>query len=364
MVKKITKRVGGIFGLNEVRDDLGQLKYANEQHLNTMEANIERLLRENLERFDQIERRLDKIEWQNQQLAKINSLQYESLATIAGGATADSRQRFYQTIAPAYGELRTYQLGCAKLLYKLNEICRKHDLRLWLHCGTLLGAYRNQGFIPWDDDVDTSMMRDDIQKLREILERDPKYQLTLCYDYWCSSRQLRFRTRDSENPCFVDVFIHDYSDETNTMKESAEWQERKAAIRKKFEEIDSPAMKAWREKGIIGENDQYGDEIGRLFAEYYPEPGVPKSRKSTSVMWSLDNLDVCGPKLFAWEAIFPTVTIKFEGMAYPAPRDAKGFLTSLYGDFYEIPNDLASHFQHVDQENWNITAVERFLQEK
>jgi lipopolysaccharide cholinephosphotransferase len=52
----------------------------------------------------------------------------------------------------------------------IDSICRANGLRYYLHAGTLLGAFNHQGFIPWDDDVDISLMREDYEKLLQILE--------------------------------------------------------------------------------------------------------------------------------------------------------------------------------------------------
>lgn len=65
---------------------------------------------------------------------------------------------------------REVQLGELEILKKLDELCSQLGLRYFLTYGTLLGAVRHKGFIPWDDDVDITMPRPDYEKLIEYLQ--------------------------------------------------------------------------------------------------------------------------------------------------------------------------------------------------
>ena len=75
------------------------------------------------------------------------------------------------------GNLRNVQLLYIELLRFVDNVCKKHDIDYWLEGGTLIGAVRHGGFIPWDDDIDLSIMRKDYEKLIKILpEEISKYE--------------------------------------------------------------------------------------------------------------------------------------------------------------------------------------------
>ena len=66
--------------------------------------------------------------------------------------------------------LRQCQLASLHLLHVLDRVCEENGLRYWLAFGTLLGAVRHKGFIPWDDDIDVYMTMSDFKKLSKIAD--------------------------------------------------------------------------------------------------------------------------------------------------------------------------------------------------
>lgn len=74
----------------------------------------------------------------------------------------------HEAPARAEGKLREFQVFQLDILREFKRICDEHGLRWWLAYGTLLGAARHEGFIPWDDDIDVAMPPEDYLRFREV----------------------------------------------------------------------------------------------------------------------------------------------------------------------------------------------------
>ena len=108
---------------------------------------------------------------------------------------------------PEGSTLRRAQLRMLEILKVVDDICTKHGIQYTLDGGTLIGAVRHGGFIPWDDDIDINVTREDLAKLRKILPRElPSHLVYQDYftDPYYPTLIAKVRERDSymyEEPC-------------------------------------------------------------------------------------------------------------------------------------------------------------------
>ena len=121
-------------------------------------------------------------------------------------------------------ELRKMQLLQLDMLVELDRVCRKNNIRYQIWAGTLLGAVRHRGYIPWDDDADVVMLREEYEKFKKVASQ---LNHDICYfqdhdndpDYrWGYGKLRRTGTRyvrlgqehiKCKNGVFVDIFPHD-----------------------------------------------------------------------------------------------------------------------------------------------------------
>lgn len=118
------------------------------------------------------------------------------------------------------------QLVMLDILKVIHELCEKHQIQYTLIAGTLLGAVRHKGFIPWDDDCDIAMLRKDYERFLAIAEKelpkgyflqtkktDPKFFLNFAKIRKDGTKIIEFRETGNEeyhHGIYVDIFPFDY----------------------------------------------------------------------------------------------------------------------------------------------------------
>ncbi|WP_268223506.1 LicD family protein [Sinomicrobium oceani] len=104
------------------------------------------------------------------------------------------------------GEIAQAHIVLLRMIKIFNFICQKHDIKYWLDYGTLLGAVRHNGFIPWDGDIDIGILRKDFEKFKQIVTEE-------------LPEDIFFQTVETDpyyNPFFIEAKLRDkYSSYTS-----------------------------------------------------------------------------------------------------------------------------------------------------
>lgn len=98
-----------------------------------------------------------------------------------------------------------------KLLRKIHKICLENNIKYTLHGGSLLGAVREKGFIPWDDDGDIALFRSEYEKLKNVMLQISTENFYL--DYERDKVKKIWLKQDGKPTVWVDIFIYDYISE-------------------------------------------------------------------------------------------------------------------------------------------------------
>lgn len=130
----------------------------------------------------------------------------------------------YALVRAYAGKLERIKQLEMDIMREIDRICKQHNIRYFLVGGSLLGAVRHQGYIPWDDDLDIGMLREDFEKFREICprelgerfayqsyreEKDSHYifdKIRLKDTFFSTKFSNRF---EMENGIFVDILVYD-----------------------------------------------------------------------------------------------------------------------------------------------------------
>ena len=280
-----------------------------------------------------------------------------------GESTVDAQKRFFLALPKAQGVNRNLQLLEKDLLKAFIEICEKNQLDYWVYAGSLLGAVRHKGFIPWDDDVDTCMAREDIDRLREILKNNEEYRMTVKYDAWGFCKQIRFCYKDSKLPVFIDVFPFDWA-RTATRDSWEANHKAKMDLRTEITDESNPLIREFRAAGCVDDDSAIGKQVAGIFEKYYnrlhEENVLCSKEEAEGFLFSFDSWNPCDDSnINAVAQFFPLQRLEFEGMECKVPNQYMYILHELYGeDFYTFPCG-EPHFIHADwKKNEKLLAEE------
>ena len=258
--------------------------------------------------------------------------------------------------------LRKLQLIELDLLKEVDRICKKHKITYYLGEGTLLGAVRHQGFIPWDDDIDVLMLRDEYERFLKLAGKDLKKQYRLQHsttteNYWSPFikirlldnsfyRQAHIKHLTNENGPCLDIFPVD-----NVPKQDSLGQKIQANKIKLFRKALSFKLGSYRPRRKLHHIVKH--TVGLL-----PVPTIHRVLDKTFKKYNNPNNKYAANLASYYYYQNETTPIewygkprmaKFEDGEFPIPCEAEKLLTSVYGDYMTPPPAEMQIIKH----HWN-----------
>lgn len=245
-------------------------------------------------------------------------------------------------------QLKRLQEHELDLLKEVHRVCTLADIHYNIIAGTLLGAVRHQGFIPWDDDVDIALMRKDYEKFRDACEIHLNHEEFYFQDHrnttgyrWGYGKLRKKNTlflrefqehMPYEQGIFLDVFPLDYVPEGELGKQIHKFQ--CFCVRKVlWSEVGRFAHPVkWKRAWFSFLNRFYGDRIFKIYDKL-----VARSQKETKWVKCLTFPAPTGKFGYLAEWYENSAPILFEGVEVSGIADFDGYLSFKFGDYMSLP---------------------------
>lgn len=263
-------------------------------------------------------------------------------------------------LSPATGSLRRCQLDLVSRVNMFFSYTKKLDIHPFMYAGTLLGAIRHKGFIPWDDDLDFALIYDEYVQLIQFLTKKGKifyhcgnnvwktkegeYSCGLEYSYvaaygfgYLQIYKNIGASHIKENVFVTDIFpIYYFAEEYSRedyRKDLDNWYQRRE---EDYDRVDEQYLKEVKSTGIIVKSSsQIG--LGHDVASFLKSQHGINGRMFDKKFWSTDLL-------------FPLQKLSFEGYEWYAPRCPKEWLEGEgYGDPMKLPERVGVYVHDKDR---------------
>ncbi|MBE6350205.1 MAG: LicD family protein [Spirochaetaceae bacterium] len=255
-------------------------------------------------------------------------------------------------------DLRKMQLLELKILKEVKRICEKNSIPYFLIAGTLLGAVRHKGFIPWDDDIDIGMLRDDYERFLEVCKTDLDSEYFLQTpttekgnaDYGIAHVRLNgtemvqeFRKNTAtHNGLTIDIFPYDTLPENKFFRffycKSFPLLKRVCAKRMGY----APHPPKLMHRIILNMLYIFSLPIPLSFLhKKMTNYHIKQNKKKTDYVIPLSEWNYKREK-HLYSTLTELTTLQFEDEFFPVPKNYDLFLTEQYGNYRELPKDIES----------------------
>lgn len=239
-----------------------------------------------------------------------------------------------RAVRPAEGRLRLRQEIELLILRILDVVAKRNGIPYWLMYGTLLGAIRHGGFVPWDDDLDIALLEDDYESFHSLLPSTLPESLEV--QRWRSEEYPRLgimRIVERDSRCFVDIYPHlripgalsDSNEPTGWEREYLRFMD--TAIKpdghKPLTDGERELFRKWIREHAAGDGNVDGIAVSPEYATV-----VPLYRK-----------------VFPVSDVLPLGSAVFEGFDFPVPANPTNVLERIYDTYNRFPGDAGVSHQ-------------------
>ena len=258
-------------------------------------------------------------------------------------------------------EIKDIQEVSLKILKQITNVCEEHGFRYTLAFGTLIGAVRHKGFIPWDDDVDILMPRPDYEKFLSYMHKHPIENLKVFnwkyvknYAYGISRIcDMRYKIVEKNNiECDMGIFVDIYPVDglANSYNDAKKAFDRTA---KERDELFMSAVKKYREIKLLELFKNPKMVLSKLRRRILGISYYQKKLEGEVIKYAFEDFKYVGVPNWNWARIVferdwfnDRVKVPFENGEFYITKHYDKMLREEYGDYMQLPPENERVYHH------------------